>query len=148
MTRGEFKVTVDAPVDVVWPWVATLAKHAEWSSKPYRVEWISGEPDQVGSRYRSVGAVPGDRNHVNEGEITERVERERFALRADDKQGPFRNTYTLRPTDGGTEVTFEIVFPKMAFPKAQIGSVIFATVGSADMRARMQKLKERVESGD
>lgn len=59
------------------------------SSKPYSVEWVFGEPNEVGSRYRSVGWVPGDRNHVNEGEITEVIPNQRFALRADDKEGTF-----------------------------------------------------------
>jgi uncharacterized protein YndB with AHSA1/START domain len=144
MTQGEFEVTVNAPVERVWPWVATLEKHADWSPKTYRVEWVSGEPNRVGSRYRSVGWIPGKKDNVNEGEITERVEGERFALRADDKQGAFRNTYTLRPVDG-TQVTFAIVFPKMAFPVNAIAGLAFATVGSADIRKRMQLLKQRVE---
>jgi len=147
MTQGEFKVTVNAPVEIVWPWVATLAKHDQWSPKPYQMEWISGPPDQIGSRYRSIGWIPGDKHHVNEGEITERVEHQRFALRADDKEGPFRNTFTLRPDGAGTEVTLELVFPKMAFPKAQLAAVLFSTVGSADLRQRMQLLKQRVERG-
>jgi uncharacterized protein YndB with AHSA1/START domain len=144
-TQGEFKVTVNAPVETVWPWVATLEKHVAWSPKPYRVEWVSGEPNQVGSRYRSEGSIPTKKHNVNEGEITERVEQQRFALRADDEQGPFRNTYTLRPVDGGTEVAFEIVFPKMGFPKDALASVVFATAGSADIRKRMQLLKQKVE---
>jgi uncharacterized protein YndB with AHSA1/START domain len=145
MTQGKFKVTVDAPVEIVWPWVARLEKHVDWSPKAYRVEWLSGEPNQVGSRYRSVGWIPGKKDNVNEGEITERVENQRFALGADDKPGPFSNTYTLRSVDGGTEVAFEIVFPKMGFPVSTIAGMAFATVGSADIRKRMQLLKQNVD---
>jgi uncharacterized protein YndB with AHSA1/START domain len=87
MTRGEFAVTVAASPEAVWPWVADLEKHAEWSTKPYRVEWLSGEPNRVGSRYRSVGWVPGDKEHVNESEIVEVERRTRLALRADDREG-------------------------------------------------------------
>ena len=90
MTEGSFPVTIQAPPDVVWPWISRLEKHVEWSNKPYRVEWISGEPNAVGSRYRSVGWIPGDKDHVNEGTITEIVPNERFALEADDKDGMFR----------------------------------------------------------
>lgn len=60
MTGGVFKVTIDAPPEAVWFWVADMDTHAQWSPNPYRMEWISGEPDQVGSRYRSVGEIPGD----------------------------------------------------------------------------------------
>ncbi len=146
MTQGEFPVTIEAPPEVVWPWISRLEKHAEWSTKPYSIEWISGEPNTVGSRYRSVGVIPGDKNHVNEGEITASVPNERLALRADDKQGPFENTYTMRRVDGGTEVTFHIVFPDMGAMKNAIASVLFATVGTPDTRKRMQLLKQKVES--
>jgi uncharacterized protein YndB with AHSA1/START domain len=148
MTQGEFDVTVNAPIERVWPWVATLERHSEWSPRPYRMEWLSGEPNAVGSRYRSVGWVPGDKAHVNEGEVTERSEPGRFALRADDPQGAFENTFTLRPVDGGTHVTFRLVFPRMRVPIRWIAAVLFATTGSADIRKRMQLLKARVEASE
>jgi hypothetical protein len=43
MPDPTWTVTIDAPPEKVWPWVADLSKHAEWSPKPYRVEWLSGE---------------------------------------------------------------------------------------------------------
>ena len=146
-TRGVFPVTIQAPPETVWPWVGQLEKHVEWSTKPYKVEWVSGEPNAVGSRYRSVGWVPGDKNHVNEGEITESIPNELFVLRADDEQGPFENTYTLRPVSGGgTEVTFRLVFPQMKGIAALLVPVVFGTVGKADVRKRMNLLKAKVEA--
>jgi uncharacterized protein YndB with AHSA1/START domain len=145
-TQGEFSVTVQAPPHVVWPWISQLEKHADWSTKAYTVEWISGAPNQVGSRYRSVGWVPGDKNHVNEGEITEVVPNERFALRADDKEGTFHNTYVLKPSSDGTEVTFSLVFPQMKGAMAALVPIIFAVSGKPDIRKRMQLLKTTVES--
>jgi len=143
--HGRFPVTIDAPLDTVWPWVATLEQHVKWSPKPYTIEWIAGEPNMVGSRFRSVGPIPGDQHRQNEGEITERVEHERFALRADDDDGPFMNTFELRPVDGGTEVIFELAFPKMRGIRALLAPIVFATVGSVDNRKRMQLLKQAVE---
>ena len=145
-TQGEFAVTIQAPPQVVWPWIAQLEKHVEWSTKDYRVEWISGEPNAVGSRYRSVGWVPGDKHHVNEGTITESVPIERFALDADDKEGTFHNTYFLRDLGGSTEVTFHLVFPEMKGAAAILAPPLFATIGKSDTRKRMQRLKEQVEA--
>ena len=71
MTSGAFTVTIDAKPEVVWPWVADLSKHADWSPKPYRIEWLEGEPNAVGSRFHSAGVIPGDKHHENEGQITE-----------------------------------------------------------------------------
>jgi polyketide cyclase/dehydrase/lipid transport protein len=57
-----------APEDV-WPLVGDLDRHHEWSPKPYRVEWPSGEPNAVGSRFRSTGWLPQDKEHVMEGSV-------------------------------------------------------------------------------
>jgi len=148
MTQGEFSVTIQAPPEAVWQWVSQLEKHADWSTKPYTVEWISGTPNAVGSRYRSVGSIPTDKHHVNEGEITESVPNARFALRADDPEGPFLNAYTLTPAGAGsTTVTFAIAFPRMnPAPKNWVAAVLFATSGKSDIRKRMQLLKEKVEA--
>lgn len=146
MTSGEFRVTIQASPERVWPWIADLARHAEWSPKPYTVEWLSGEPNAAGSRYRSVGWIPGDENHVNEGEIVESHPYDRFALRADDSDGPYANTYTLAPSGDGTEVTFRLVFPSMKGMSAVLAPALFPLVGKPEIRKRMALLKEKVEA--
>jgi len=55
VTSGEFTVRIDAQPFAVWPWVADLSKHVDWSPKPYRIEWLEGEPNAVGSRFHSAG---------------------------------------------------------------------------------------------
>ena len=40
--RGEVRVHVDAPPDVVWALVADLDRMGEWSPECYRVEWLDG----------------------------------------------------------------------------------------------------------
>jgi uncharacterized protein YndB with AHSA1/START domain len=146
MTSGEFKVTIPAPPERVWAWVADLTKHPEWSPKPYRVEWVSGEPNAIGSRYRSVGWIPMDKNHENVGEIVESHPYDRFALRADDELGPFQNTFTLTPVGDATEVTFRLVFPKVKGVNAIMIPLMFPLVGKPDLRKRMQLLKIKVEA--
>jgi uncharacterized protein YndB with AHSA1/START domain len=146
MTQGEFSVTIAAPPETVWPWISQLEKHVEWSPKAYSVEWISGEPNSVGSRFRSVGWIPGNKNNVNEGEITEVIPNQRLALRADDKQGSFQNTYVLKPSGDGTEVTYTLVFPQMKGVMAAMVPVAFTMFGKPDIRKRMAKLKEAVEA--
>jgi uncharacterized protein YndB with AHSA1/START domain len=146
-TSGTFSVTIQSPPETVWPWIAHLDKHTEWSPKPYRVELVSGEPNTVGSKYRSIGWVPGDKNHVNDVEITEVVTNSRFALRAHEEMGIFENTYDLRSTGGNTEVTFRIVFPPMKGMSALLVPVLFPLVGKAEIRKRMGLLKAKVETG-
>jgi hypothetical protein len=144
--HGTARATIQAPPEVVWPWVADLAKHAEYSPKPYRVELVSGEPGAVGSTYKSVGAIPGDKNHENSVEVTESVPTTRFALLAEDNLGAFTSTYDLRPVDGGTEVTFNLMFPKMSGLPGLMAPVLFPIVGQRDINKRMAMLKAKVES--
>lgn len=146
-TQGTVSVTVGAPPERVWPWVADIARHGEWSPKPYRVELVSGEPNAVGSHYRSVGWVPpNDGTHENDVEITQVVPMTRFALDATDSNGTFANTFDLTPAGDGTEVTFHIVFPPMKGMSAVMVPILFPLVGMSDIRKRMRLLKQKVET--
>ena len=145
-THAVSSIEIDAPIDAVWPWIGQIERHATWSPKPYTVELISGDPDTVGSTYRSVGWVPGEKEHPMEVVLTEVVPGQRFALRADDEQGTFMNSYDLKRTDRGTEVTYNLVFPPMKGIAAILVPVLFPLVGKADIRKRMKLLKAKVES--
>ncbi len=146
-TQGSESIMIEASPEAVWPWVARLEKHPEWSPQPYRVELVSGEPETVGCTYRSVGVVPGDKNHANEVEVSEVVPGRRFALRAHDENGYFENSFDLQPSGTGTEVTFKLVFPQMKGVTKFLLPVLFPIVGKSDMRKRMALLKAKVESG-
>jgi uncharacterized protein YndB with AHSA1/START domain len=145
-TQGTFTVTIDAPPEKVWPWVADLTRHGEYSPKPYQVELVSGETGKVGTRYRSVGAIPNDKHHHNEVEVVESVPNQRFVLRADDDLGPFTNTYVLQPAGGGTELSYTMVFPPLKGLAALAVPIVFPLVGKPDIRKRLQLLKAKVES--
>jgi uncharacterized protein YndB with AHSA1/START domain len=146
VASAEFTVTIDAKPEGVWPWVADLARDVEWSPKPYRVEWIQGGPNAVGSRFRSVGVIPGDKDHANEGEITESQPYARFALLSKDDQGEYANTYTLVPSGVGTEVRYRLEFLKMHGIAALLLPVEFPLWGRPQARKRMEALKAKVES--
>lgn len=145
-TQATSTIEIRATPEAVWPWIGQLGKHAEWSPKPYSVEHVSGDLDAAGSRYRSVGWVPGEKEHVMDVVLTEVVPAQRLVLHADDQQGTFTNTFDLRPTATGTEVTFHIVFPPMKGMAAVLVPVLFPIVGKSDIRKRMQLLKAKVES--
>ena len=144
---GTFTKTIDAPPAAVWPWIAELEKHAEWSPKTYRAELLAGEPGAVGSRYRSVGWVPGDKEHSNDVTIVEMVPEKRLELRSDDPRGSFKNAYSLRPAGAGTEVEYEIVFPEMKGPMRLMLPVLFPLIAKTDIRKRLELLKQKVEAG-
>lgn len=145
MTSGTFTATIAAAPDAVWPWVADLARHADWSPTPYRIEWIEGEPNAVGSRFRSVGVIPGDKDHANEGEVTENRPHTRFAIRSRDPQGEYANAFTLAPNGDGTDVTHRIEFLQMHGLAALLLPVVYPFSGKPQGRKRMRALKAKVE---
>jgi uncharacterized protein YndB with AHSA1/START domain len=145
MTGGTFTTKIEAAPVAVWRLVADLGTHSSWSPHRYSVEWLSGDPNQVGSKFRSVGRIPGDKQHVNEGEITERVEPTRSALRSDD-DGWFFNEFDLKAAgDGATDVSFTLTFPEMKGVKAVAAPILFSLSGKSDIRKRLQLLKARAE---
>ena len=121
------------------------SKHADWSPKPYRIEWLEGEPNAVGSRFHSAGVIPGDKHHENEGQITENQPTTRFAFRSSDPQGEYAHTYTLTPNGDGTDVTHEVEFVKMRGIAAVLLPPVFALSGKPQGRKRMEVLRQKVE---
>jgi uncharacterized protein YndB with AHSA1/START domain len=111
MPDPTWTVTIDAPPEKLWPWVADLAKHGEWSPKPYRMEWLSGDPNAVGSRFRSHGWLPQDKDHEMEGTITAHEPWSRYEVVATDSSGDWMNRYELALRGSGTVVTKTMVGP-------------------------------------
>jgi uncharacterized protein YndB with AHSA1/START domain len=149
MTGGTVRTTIHAPIERVWAVVGDLNTHASWSPKHYEMSWTSGEPNQVGSTFHSVGSVPGKAHNENDVEITERVEPTRLAFRSNDPQGVFLNEWDLRSLGPNeTEASYTITFPKMHGIAAVLAPLVFPLSGKADIRKRLEMLKQRVEASD
>lgn len=141
-----WKVTINAKPGDVWPYVANLDRHAEWSPKSYSVEWVSGEPNAVGSTFRSTGYLPQDKNHVMEGRVTASDAPARFEVRSSDSGGEAINTFVLTPQGEGQTIVERTVrmqtptgFLKVVFP------VLFPLVVRPAIQKGMNMLKTKVE---
>lgn len=146
MTQLLVSQMIDAPADAIWPWIADITKHSQWSPKPYTGQLTSGENGAVGSKYSSVGFVPpADKNHKNEVEITQAVPNSKFVFRAHDENGYFVNTFTLQPMGSGTQVTFQHDFPKMKGAGRILLPLLLPTVGKKDAMTRLGMLKTKAE---
>ena len=102
----------------------------------------------LASDWRAAASIEpaGDKNRANDGEILENHPKDRFAFRAQDKDGSYANTFTLQPAGQGTKVTFRLDFLKVNGMAALAVPLLFPLVGKKDIRARMQMLKTRVEA--
>ena len=136
-------VTIDAPPEKVWPWVGDLGKHADWSPKPYRVEWVSGEPNALGSTFRSVGWIPIDKDHAMEGRVSANEPQKVFEVVTSNEKEEWVNRYELAASGGGTVVT------KTMTPLRGVRNVVYTVALAVYVRGAVQKgmnlLKAKVE---
>lgn len=137
---------INAPIDSVWPWVADIKKHSQWSPKPYSVELVSGENGAIGSKYRSTGWVPpAEKNHHNDVELTEIVPNSKIVFTAHDENGYFKNTFKLESVSQGALVTFQHDFPIMKGMGRILLPLLLPLVGKRDALARLKMLKVKAE---
>ncbi len=140
-------MTINATPERIWPLVGHLERHADWSPKPYRAEWLSGEPDAVGSRFRSFGWLPRKPQNAMEGEVVESEPFKRFAVRSSDNAGTFVNTLVLTPNaDGTTKMERIVEFPPPRGVFKLLMPVIFATVIRPGVQKGMDQLKQKAEN--
>ena len=146
MAGGTFTTTIQAPLERVWAVVSDIGTHGSWSPKKYTVEWVTGQPNQVGSTFNSVGWGLGEQTE-NTSEIIERVEPTRFAFRSTDPQGVFLNEFDLHPVgEGATEVAFTITFPRLHGLDALMTPVVFPLLARPNIVKRLAMLKDTVEA--
>jgi uncharacterized protein YndB with AHSA1/START domain len=145
MPSATWTVTVQRPQAEVFDYLANVANHGEWSPKPWRQEGFA-PPLAVGSKFNSIGVIPGDKEHRGEVECTAYEPPSRFVLVAHEGDGEFVNTYVLSPEGSGTKVEKTLDMPK---PPGVIGflfPVILATYIKPQVQKGMNQLKQRLES--
>jgi len=141
-----YTVSINAAPEKVWPLVANLDRQGEWSPKPYRVEWQSGEPNAVGSTFRSIGWLPQDKEHVMEGVVKVNEPMKTFEVTTHDDKEEWTNRYELALSGSGTTVTKTVIWPPMSGIKAASRSLIFAVFVNGAMRKGLSMLKQKAES--
>ena len=138
-------VTIDASPEKVWPWVADLGKHTDWSPKPYRVEWLSGEPNAVGSTFRSVGWLPNDKSHAMEGRIAKSEPQKVFEVVSHDDKQEWTNRYELARSGAQTSVTKTMTGPPLTVVQKAIYAVALAVFVRGAVQKGLNMLKTKVE---
>ena len=145
MTPGEFTVTIDAKPEVVWPWVADLSSTLDWSPKPYRIEWLEGEPNAVGSRFHSAGVIPATSTTRTRARSPRTSRPTRFAFRSSDPQGEYAHTYTLDAERRRDRRDPPGRVRQDARDRGGAAPPVFALSGKPQGRKRMEVLKQKVE---
>lgn len=109
---------VPAPIDAVFPYVADLTRHGEWSANPLTVAALEAGPPRVGGRYRSTAAV-GRLSFTADLTLTALDPPHRIAFRGRDETGAFEHVFRMTPVGDGTRVerhaTFDLTVGQWLF---------------------------------
>jgi hypothetical protein len=141
-----FSVTINATPERIWPLVGDLGRMNEWSPKPYKVEWLDGEPNAVGSSFRSTGWLPQDKAHQMEGMVKINEPMKTFEVVTHDDNEEWTNRYELWPSGSQTTVTKTAIGPPLTGLKKAARTAIFALYVNGAMQKGMNNLKARVEA--
>jgi uncharacterized protein YndB with AHSA1/START domain len=139
-------VTINATPEQVWPLVADLNRMHEWSPKPYKVEWLSGEPNAVGSTFRSTGWLPQDKQHSMEGSITVNDPMNTFEVVTHDAKEEWTNRYDVKGSGSQTTVTKTMAGPPLSGARKAAYSVILALFVKGAVQKGMDMLKAKAEA--
>lgn len=140
----DFTISIEQSPETVFDYLTDVAKHAEWSPKPYRVVDASG-PVSAGDTFTSVGTIPGDKNHRNEVKVTECTRPSRLVLDADERGERFINTFELHPEGEGTRLVRTLDAPAPRFPLSVVFPLLFKTYIRPDVEKGLRNLKAAAE---
>lgn len=146
MPSSTWTVTVRRSPEQVFEYLADVHRHAEWSPKPYHVEGLAAGPVQAGTKFRSVGWIPRDSNHVNDVEVIECTKPQRLVLASHDQDQVFTNTFSLTPADGGTRIERTMDMPQPSGALALLFPVLLRTVVRPGVQKGMNMLRDNLEN--
>lgn len=130
--------TVAAPPAEVFPLVADLTRHGEWSADPLEITRVEGDGD-VGTRYASTSRSKG-KTITAEIVVTEHVPNQAFGFKVTDLTGSYAHTFTFEPEGGGTLVTRRIETSALSVPQLLLFWLVYPTVKRPNARRAMDNL--------
>ena len=145
MARAKATVTINAPPEKVFSYLADVAKHGEWGQPQHKlqIEKTSDGPIAQGSTFRSVGHQFG--RNEDTVTITEYVPNQRIVYQSDGKAGVMRHTFELTPADGGVQVTKRFQSIKSKIPFAILAPIVGLLILPGALKSDLERIKAKVE---
>lgn len=144
MSRTTIRRTIDAPVDFVFNTVAEIDNFSKAIPHIVDVEFLSDVKRGVGSRFRETRLMMG-REATTVLEVTEYVENERVRLVSDEGGTVWDSVFSVRPADGGTELTLVMDAAPYTF-KSRVFVPIMKLVIRMGLVKDMDAVKQYCES--
>lgn len=144
MAQVEKQITINAPAEKVFGYLADLPRHSEWAKHPLKIEQTSEGQVGQGTTFRSVGHQFG-RDNEDKLTVTEFVPNERIVFDCEASAGRLRHSFELQEADGGVQVkkTFEALESKFPFSLMLPILSMFAIPG--DLAGDLQRIKGKLE---
>jgi hypothetical protein len=142
-----YTVTVRAPQDKVFDYLADVSRHGEWGSAADRMKASAEKPGapSVGARYKAEGMLNGKLNQ-SVVTITALEKPKRLAFDAEDSNSIFHHEFVLSPAEGGTRVDRNVTMSKGPFYFPVVLAVFKSTV-QKNYNGAMTNLKTKMEGG-
>jgi uncharacterized protein YndB with AHSA1/START domain len=143
---AEKSITINAPAEQVFAYVADITKHPEWAQPGHKleIEKTSEGPVGQGSTFRSVGHQFG--RNEDTVTITEYAPNQRVVYEASGNAGLLRHTFELAPADGGSQLTKRFEAVQAKFPFSIFLPIVSAFVLPGALSGDLRRIKEKLEA--
>ncbi|HEU0130696.1 MAG TPA: SRPBCC family protein [Mycobacteriales bacterium] len=132
-------VRTDAAPAQVWPLVADLTRHGEWSADDVTVS------PATGGGYESVATAKG-REFRARLDVLASAEPSRFAFRATDATGTYEHEFALVPDGTGTTVTRTITATNLSPAQRLLFYAVLPVVKKPSARRSLERLAALAET--
>lgn len=143
MAKIETSIVIDRPVDEVFALVSNVENNPKWSAAFIEAKKTSAGPIGVGTTWRSVGKLFGQRIEQEE-EYTEYEPNRKITIRS--KSGPFpvQIWQTFQPVESGTRISIDGTIEPGGFFK--LAEPLFANMMKRSVEADLANLKDLMEA--
>jgi len=140
------QITINAPAEKVFNYVADISKHGEWGNpgQKLQVEKTSDGPIGKGSTFKSVAHQFGTQHDIVT--ITEYVPSQKVVYESQGKAGQIRHSFEITPAGSGVQVTKGFEAVKAGFPFMLFLPVVQAFVLPGALKGDLERIKAKVEA--
>ena len=142
----ERQITINAPTDRVFTYLADFPRHSEWAAHPLRIQKVTEGPVGPGATFTSVGHQFG-RDSEDKITVSELVPNEKIAFDSEGVAGRFRHYFLLEEEDGGTRLTKGVEPVKLSLSLHLLMPIVSAfRVTARAFDGDLLRIKERLEA--
>jgi len=142
LARFAGEITIQAPPDKVFAYVADMPRHSEWAQHDLQVTQTSQGSVGVGATFSSVAHQFGTQRETQT--VVDYAPGARFAFEAHGSLGTARHAFELAAGDGVTKVTKTMEITKPSF-MSRIMAPMIAKQTKKGLAVDLERIKARVE---